>query len=81
MDITTLVLAKAYTDEKFAMSGGDPETIKKYVDEKIEEKLEEAKNSGEFDGPPYELTNSDKENIANIVINKLPTWVPIEEGY
>jgi hypothetical protein len=72
MDITTLALARAYTDEKVGMSGEDLETIKKYVDDKIEEKLEEAKNSGEFDGPPYELTNSDKENIANIVLNELP---------
>ena len=81
MDVTTLALARAYTDEKIDMSGGDLETIKKYVDDKIEEKLEEAKNSGDFDGPPYELTNSDKEDIVNTVLNELPKWEPVKEGY
>lgn len=44
----------------------------------INNALAQAKDSGEFKGEPgddYILTDSDKTDIANIVLNLLPMWI------
>lgn len=48
--------------------------------EEIENALEEAKDSGEFDGPQgpqgpaYELTEEDKMELVSEVLAALPVW-------
>ncbi len=53
------------------------------IDEAVEKALQEAKDSGEFkgdkgddgkDGHDYILTEADKQEIADLIIDTLPTW-------
>ena len=50
------------------------------VPDAIDAALEAAKESGEFDGPPgedYVLTQADKQEIAGIVLDELPSAVGV----